>query len=121
MPNVKQRGYRAYPLVDHVADKVCAIFERHGATEALSTRYKDLVDLVAIVLAASVEAEAQIAALQSEAERRRLQLPECFTVPERGLWEPGYAAAAGRGCLPGGRQQDPWSCAHHDAPGRLPQ
>jgi hypothetical protein len=121
MPNVKQRGYRAYPLVDHVADKVCAIFERHGATEALSTRYKDLVDLVAIVLAASVEAEAQIAALQSEAERRRLPLPECFTVPERGLWEPGYAAAAGRGCLPGGRQHDPWSCAHHDAPGRLPQ
>ncbi len=34
MPDVEQHGYRAYPLVDHVADKVCAIIERHGPTEA---------------------------------------------------------------------------------------
>jgi hypothetical protein len=31
MPDVEQHGYRAYPLADHVADKTCAIFERHGA------------------------------------------------------------------------------------------
>jgi len=30
MPDVEQHGYRAYPLVDHAADKVCAIIERHG-------------------------------------------------------------------------------------------
>jgi hypothetical protein len=54
MPDVEQHGYRAYPLVDHVADKVCAILERHGLTGAPSTRYRDLVDLVAIVRAASV-------------------------------------------------------------------
>ena len=31
MPDVDQHGYRAYPLVDHVADKVVATFELHGA------------------------------------------------------------------------------------------
>ncbi len=100
MPDVEQHGYRAYPLVDHVADKVCATFERHGTAAALSTRYKDLVDLVAIVLAASVKAEPQIAALRSESQRRGLQLPERFAVPDRRLWEPGYAAEAQRSQLP---------------------
>jgi hypothetical protein len=100
MPDVEQHGYRAYPLVDHVADKVCAIFERHGTTEAPSTRYKDLVDLVAIVLAASVDAGPQITALRSEAGRRGLRLPERLTAPDRGLWEPGYAAEAERSFLP---------------------
>jgi Nucleotidyl transferase AbiEii toxin, Type IV TA system len=106
MPDVEQHGYRAYPLVDHIADKVCAILQRHGATEAPSTRYKDLVDLVAIVLAASVDAEQQIAALGSEAERRGLRLPARFAVPDRELWERGYAAEAGRSLLPKARTLD---------------
>jgi hypothetical protein len=106
MPDIEQHGYRAYPLVDHVADKMCAIIERHGPTEAPSTRFRDLVDLVAIALAASVEAEAQIAALRSEAQRRGLQLPERFAVPDRALWEPGYAAEAGRSLLPTARTLD---------------
>lgn len=75
MPDVEQHGYRAYPLVDHVADKACAIFERHGPTRTPSTRYRDLVDLVAIVLAAPVEAGPQLTALRSDAQRRGLQLP----------------------------------------------
>lgn len=49
MPDVEQHGYRAYPLVDHVADKIAATLERYGDREMPSTRYKDLVDLVAIV------------------------------------------------------------------------
>lgn len=40
--------WRAYPLVDHVADKVCAIVERYDGRP--STRFKDLIDLVAITL-----------------------------------------------------------------------
>ena len=83
MPDVEQHGYRAYPLVDHVADRVCAIFERHGSAGAPSTRYSDLADLVAIVLAASAEAEMQLVALRSEAQRRGLQLPGRFAVPDR--------------------------------------
>ena len=106
MPDVEQHGYRAYPLVDHVADKACAIFERHGAAGTPSTRYRDLVDLVAIVLAASVEAEPQLSALRSEAHRRGLQLPGRFAVPDRGLWQRGYAAEAGRSLLPLARTLD---------------
>ena len=106
MPDVQQHGYLAYPLVDHVADKTCAIFERHGAAGTPSTRYRDLVDLVAIVLAASVEAEPQLTALRSEAQRRGLQLPGRFTVPDRGLWQSGYPAEAGRSLLPMARTLD---------------
>ena len=86
-------------LSTHVADKACAIFERHGAAGTPSTRYRDLVDLVAIVLAVPVEAEPQLTALRSEAQRRGLQLAGRFAVPDRGLWQPGYAAEAGRSLL----------------------
>lgn len=106
MPDVEQHGYRAYPLVDHVADKVAATFDRYGDSEAPSTRYKDLVDLVAIVTEASIEAEPQMAALASEAERRRIKLPRQFSVPAPDLWERGYAAEAGRSLLPVARTLD---------------
>lgn len=106
MPNVEQHGYRVYPLVDHIADKVVATFDRYGGSEVPSTRYKDLVDLVAIVRAASVEAGAQMAALASESHRRRIVLPPEFDVPDRELWERGYAAEAGRSLLPVARTLD---------------
>jgi len=100
MPDVVQHGYRAYPLVDHVADKVAAMFELHGEMGAPSTRYRDLVDLVAIVISASVDAAPQLTALRSEADRRGITLPARFSVPDRALWEGGYAAEAGRSLLP---------------------
>jgi Nucleotidyl transferase AbiEii toxin, Type IV TA system len=100
MSDVEQHGYRAYPLVDHVADKVAATFDRYGDSEAPSTRYKDLVDLVAIVLEASIDAEPQLAAIESEGDRRGITLPARFDVPTRELWERGYAAEAGRSLLP---------------------
>jgi hypothetical protein len=106
MPNVEQRGYRAYPLVDHIADKVAAMFEGHGRANAPSIRYKDLVDLVAIVSQTSVRAADQPAALTSEVRRRGIALPARFTVPDRDLWESGYAAEARRSLLPYGRTLD---------------
>jgi Nucleotidyl transferase AbiEii toxin, Type IV TA system len=99
MPDVEQHGYRAYPLVDHIADKVVAMIERHGGTGEPSTRFKDLVDLVAIVIGATVRADFQINALRSEASRRSISLPERFAVPDRDLWERGYAAEARRSLL----------------------
>ena len=99
MPDVEQHGYRVYPLVDHVADKVVATFDRYGQGERPSTRFKDLVDLVAIVTEASVEAAPQRLALQSEAGRRSVRLPDAFDVPDRALWETGYAAEVGRSLL----------------------
>ncbi len=103
MPDVKQHGYRAYPLVDHIADKVAATFERHGRGRQPSSRVKDLIDLVAIVTGASVRAEPQMKALQSEAQRRGIALPDRFAVPDREVWERGYAAEARRSLSPTAR------------------
>jgi len=106
MPDLEQHGYRAYPLVDHVAEKIVATFELHGDRDMPSTRFKDLVDLVAIALGASVTAEAQLTALRSVAERRGIAPPARFRVPDRALWEPGYAAEAGRSLLSVARTLD---------------
>ena len=94
LPELEQKGYRAYPLVDHVADKIAATFDLYGPSRRPSTRYKDLVDLVAIARGAPIDAAAQQAALTSEAERRGITLPEHFDVPDRALWERGYAKEA---------------------------
>lgn len=99
MPDVEQRGYWVYPLVDHVADKIAATFDRYGKSRSPSTRYKDLVDLVAIASAASVEAKAQIVALRSEAKRRSIELPSAFAVPDLEAWKRGYEAEAARSLL----------------------
>jgi hypothetical protein len=99
MPNVEQHGYRAYPLVDHIADKIAAIMERHGTLQFPSTRFKDLIDLVAILTEAAIDAAAQVNAFRSEVERRGLIPPERFNVPDRALWESGYAREARRSLL----------------------
>jgi hypothetical protein len=99
MPNVEQHGYRVYPLVDHIADKVVATFQLYGGHQRPSTRYKDLVDLMAIVTGAQVVAKPQRVALTSEAQRRCIALPHRFEIPDRALWEPGYAAEVRRSLL----------------------
>jgi hypothetical protein len=106
MPDFEQRRYRAYPIVDHVADKIVATFQRYGIGQRPSTRYRDLVDLVAIVRGASVSAAAQLRALASEADRRDVQLPPRFAAPDRALWEAGYAREAARSRLPLARTLD---------------
>ncbi len=100
MPDIEQHGYRAYPLPDHLADKVVAMFQRYGPQQLPSTRYKDLIDLVGIIAGASLNARAALRALTSEANRRRAQLPPVFDVPDRTLWKPGYSAQARRSLLP---------------------
>jgi hypothetical protein len=102
-----QHGYRVYPVVDHIADKVAATYERHGDRRLPSTRFHDLVDLVAIVTGASVEAQAQGRALKSEFDRRRLDLPQSFDVPDRTIWEAGYAAEARSSSLDAPRCANP--------------
>jgi hypothetical protein len=99
MPGVEQHGYRAYPLVDHIADKISAVVQRYSGRDRPSTRFKDLVDLVAIVTSASVVADVQMTALKSEAERRGMPMPTAFDVPDHAIWERGYAAEAGRSLL----------------------
>lgn len=97
MSDVTQHGYRVYPLVDHVADKIVAVLERHG--DRPSTRFKDLVDLIAIITQASVNANAQRNAIYSEADRRGISLPNEFDVPDLQLWKRGYESEAARSLL----------------------
>ncbi len=85
-----------YPLVDHIADKVCAILERHGDQRRSSTRYKDLIDLPALITAGAHDAAAMHRALDGEALRRTLALPPAFHVPDQTDWSRGYRAEAAR-------------------------
>jgi hypothetical protein len=51
IPGIDPVPYWAYPLADHVADKVCAFLEVHPravGTAQPSTRYRDLADLTLI-------------------------------------------------------------------------
>lgn len=100
IPDVEQHGYRAYPLVDHIADKVAAIFQRYGREQQPSTRFRDLVDLVSMIVGATVDAVAQATALRSEEARRSITMPQRFDVPDRAAWEVGYADEARRSLLP---------------------
>lgn len=59
---------RLYPLIAHVADKVCALYEKHNGRT--STRYRDLVDLVLIALRESVPGRELQAAIDHERQRR---------------------------------------------------
>ncbi|MEU3275038.1 nucleotidyl transferase AbiEii/AbiGii toxin family protein [Saccharomonospora sp. NPDC006951] len=86
-----------WPLEDHTADKIVAMYERHSGR--VSTRYKDLVDLVLVALRAELEGEPTHEALHSEVSRRRaagthVELPSLFTVPDRASWTRGYHAQA---------------------------
>jgi hypothetical protein len=99
LPSLTQGGYKVYPLVDHIADKLAALYELHGSMAMPSTRYRDLVDLVAISLRSSVPAAPLIRAVRSEEARRGIQLPDRLVVPDRPLWLAGYAAEARRSLL----------------------
>lgn len=87
-------SWQAYPLVDHIADKICAMLESHAGRP--STRYKDLIDLVAITGRAVVRSGPAKRAVASEAARRHLALPTSFTVPDARAWHAGYRAEARR-------------------------
>ncbi len=88
----ERQPWRVYPLVDHIADKICAILEHHHGRA--STRVKDLIDLVAITQRGTVTADAEIRALTTEAARRHLTLPETFDIPDRQIWAPTYRSQA---------------------------
>lgn len=68
----------------------------NGSVNGRPTRFKDLVDLVAMVRYARPTATDQGEALRSEAVRPTLTLPAEFDVPDVGLWTAGYAAEARR-------------------------
>jgi predicted nucleotidyltransferase component of viral defense system len=72
----------AVPLAQHVAEKVHAYTRRYGHKQLPSTRPKDLVDIVLISGAESMDAAALREALQRTFEQRARQpLPDALPVP----------------------------------------
>jgi hypothetical protein len=98
-------GYRLFPLVDHIADKLSAVVEKHdrgGATRP-STRIKDLVDLALIASTQTVDGEALAQAIRIGFAHRAIQPPVRFEVPDVEAWRIGYPAKAAEapGASPG--------------------
>ena len=88
-----------YPIVDHVADKICAMIERHGPHGHGSTRFRDLVDLILMIRREEIDGAQLQAVLRAEVDRRRrkgttIELPEQFAVPDARSWTNGYAKQA---------------------------
>lgn len=100
---------RLYPIVNHLADKVCAMYERHKGSP--SSRYRDLADILLISQHEAIDGRFAQLALRTEARRRRLAgvpgvelvLPQTFQPPGP-AWPDRYPAAACqvpglKGCL----------------------
>ncbi|MDR5698497.1 nucleotidyl transferase AbiEii/AbiGii toxin family protein [Agromyces aerolatus] len=90
LPRLPSHPYRLYPVVDQIADKVCATLVRYGGHP--SSREKDLVDLVVLAVTQDVDAHQLRRALEGEARNRSLALPVEFTVPA--AWGARYAKLA---------------------------
>ncbi|MEK0226079.1 nucleotidyl transferase AbiEii/AbiGii toxin family protein [Bifidobacterium mongoliense] len=86
LPRLKSYPYRLYPVVDHIADKVCATIALYSGKP--SSREKDLVDLVIIANTYDIDAVLLRNAIVNEIMRRDLNLPSAFTVPSS--WGGGY-------------------------------
>ncbi|MFD4138383.1 nucleotidyl transferase AbiEii/AbiGii toxin family protein [Streptomyces sp. NPDC058572] len=89
---------RLYPVVDHLADKICAMYEWHR--DSPSSRFRDLADVLLISQNETIDAAAAHHALHTEAAFRRarststeLRLPSQLEMPHE-TWSSGYTRAA---------------------------
>lgn len=91
---------RMWPLEDHIADKIAAMYERHRTALLPSTRFKDLIDLVVIAHNATPNGKITHTALHAEARRRQrggghVSLPATFEIPDPS-WVSGYGTQAAK-------------------------
>ncbi|WNM25900.1 nucleotidyl transferase AbiEii/AbiGii toxin family protein [Demequina capsici] len=90
IPRLASHDYRLYPVVDQIADKVCATIAEYSGKP--STREWDLVDLVVLATTEDVDADKLRRSLVTEARVRGLEIPDRFTVPPS--WGRRYAKDA---------------------------
>lgn len=83
--------YRLYPLVDQIADKVCATVDTYPGGKP-SSRVKDLVDLVVLAQSQSVELTELRAAIEAKRVLSGLAPFERIDIPED--WHRTYPATA---------------------------
>lgn len=79
LPRLLTYPYRLYPIVNQIADKVCATIATYPTGP--SSRERDLVDLVIMASTQPVEAKALRSAINAEARRRGLGQPTRLIVP----------------------------------------
>jgi hypothetical protein len=87
LPRLVSHRYRLYPVVDQVADKVCATMTEYN--DRASSREKDLVDLVVFATTQDIAGTALRLAITTEAGRRQMEPFHHFAVPSS--WGAGYA------------------------------
>lgn len=86
LPRLVNNSYRLYPVVDQIADKVCATMTKYN--DRASSREKDLVDLVVFATTQDIEGTALRIAIATEARRRKMEPFDHFAVPS--TWRVGY-------------------------------
>lgn len=74
-------AYRLYPVVDHVADKLCATEMRYGPDELPSSRARDLVDLMVLARSGDMDGDELTAAITAERAHRRLPARSTLEIP----------------------------------------
>lgn len=86
LPRLTSSRYRLYPVVDQIADKVCATMSDYDGRP--SSREKDLVDIVVFAVTQNIDGAALSFAIDTERQRRNMNPFERLTVPS--AWGPGY-------------------------------
>lgn len=89
--------YLLYPLPDQLADKFCAIMERHLGGR-VSSRMKDLADIVFYATEKSVSLKDLHYAIYAECRKRGMEVPDAFDAPEE--WRERFAAFAEKNRVP---------------------
>lgn len=87
LPRLISNPYRLYPVVDQIADKVCATMTEYH--DKASSREKDLVDLVVFATTQDIEGTSLRIGITTETRRRKMEPFDHFTVPS--TWGAGYA------------------------------
>lgn len=84
---------RLYPVVDHIADKLCATQAAYGEDGTKrSSRVRDLVDLVVLARTQDIDGDDLIAAIHAEWTHRKLPGRPVFDPPP--MWESQYGRVA---------------------------
>ena len=86
LPRLASNRYRLYPVVDQIADKVCATMTDYEGRP--SSREKDLVDIVVFAVTQDIDGTALSLAIDTERKRRKMKPLERFDVPS--TWGIGY-------------------------------
>ncbi|BCW64760.1 nucleotidyl transferase AbiEii/AbiGii toxin family protein [Arthrobacter sp. StoSoilB22] len=81
-----------YPIVDHIADKLCATQARYGSANNRSSRVRDLVDLVVFARTQDIYLAPLSVAISSEWAVRKLEGSPSFDPPLD--WQGQYSSVA---------------------------